>query len=188
MRVLSVLFLGAALLMGCEKKPASLTLEPREFLPLDKKGKTVQLKAQTKDDRGIFLATVVPAYSSGDATVASVDDKGLITATGSGKTQITGTVGELTASVPVEVRIVGSVEVEPNTPQKMRMSRTMKVKITIKDDKGNVMPGEKFTLRTPGNCIDADPDGTITAQATGESTLVVQARDKEARVKFEVTD
>ncbi len=176
------------LLAACDKKPASLSLEPRTFLPLEKKGKTVQLKAQTKDEKGVFVATVTPVYRSGDDTVASVDDKGLITAVGSGKTDITATLDGLTAAVPVEVRVVGSVAFEPSTPQKLRMGKSMKVKVIIKDDKGNVLPNEKFLFKTAGYTVDPDPDGTISGVATGESELIAVAKDKEARLKFEVTD
>lgn len=181
--------LGAAATgLGCDKKPASLALEPREFLPLEKKGKTVVVKAQTKDDRNVFIAAVQPSWASKDESVATVDAQGTITATGTGATEIVATHEGLTAILPITVRIVGSVEVEPNAPQKLRMGKSIKVKVTVKDDKGQVMPAEKFQFKTVGYAVDADPDGTITAQATGETTLVVLAKDKEARVKFEVTE
>ncbi|MBI5494996.1 MAG: Ig-like domain-containing protein [Deltaproteobacteria bacterium] len=188
MRVLATLLLVLPLLAACDKKPASLSLEPRELLPFEKKGKTVQLKAQTKDDRGIFLATVTPAYESSDPSVASVDDKGVITAEGTGKADIKATFEGVSASVPVTVKIVGSVEIEPSEPQKLRMGKTMKVKVTVKDDRGNVLPGEKFVFKTSGYTIDPDPDGTIAGVAVGEATLIAISQNKEARLKFDVTE
>ncbi|MEW5854273.1 MAG: Ig-like domain-containing protein [Myxococcota bacterium] len=175
-------------LLACQKQPASLVIEPNKFLPLERKGKTVQLKAQTKDDRNIFIATVQPEWSSSDPSVATVGPDGLVTAQGTGKTVITGKTQGVEGSVEVDVRIVGAVEVEPKEPQKLKLGKTMKFKAVVKDDRGNVMPNEKILWRAAGYAIDVDQDGLVTAQALGESTLVAQAKDKETRVPFVVVD
>jgi hypothetical protein len=62
------------------------------------------------------------------------------------------------------------------------------MKVVVKDDRGRPLADEKVLFRNVGDAIGVDPDGTVTAQATGESTLVVRAKDKEARVLFTVVD
>lgn len=175
-------------LLGCQAKPAALVIEPAQFLPLERKGKTVQLKAQTKDSRNIFIAVVQPQWKSSDPGVATVGPDGLVTAVGTGTATITGEFEGVSATVPVEVRVVGTVEVEPKEPQKMKLGKTLKVNSIVKDDRGRVLAGEKVMFKNIGDAIGVDPDGTVTAQALGEAVLVVRAKDKEARVSFTVVD
>lgn len=174
--------------VGCQKKAASLSLEPKEFLPMERKGKTVQLKAQTKDDRNIFVATVQPTWTSKDPSVASVDAEGIITAVSTGQTEVVGSFEGLSAAVPVTVRIVGSVELTPAGPHKLRMGRSLKLVAVVKDDHGTVMEGERVIFKTIGYAVDVEQDGTVTGQALGETQVVAVAKGQEARVRFDVTD
>jgi len=179
---------SVVILAACEKKPVAMTIEPTALLPFERKGKTAQLKAQLKDDRGIFVATAKPSWESSDPSVATVDDTGLITAAGTGKANITGTQDGISASVPVDVKIVGTVEITPKDPQKLRMRKDLKLTVVVKDDRGNVLAGEKIRFKTAGYAIDVDPEGLVHAQAVGESSVIAQAGDKEARLLFTVTD
>lgn len=188
MRILKSLAATALLVAACEQKPATLTLEPATILPLDKKGKTVQLKGQLKDEKGKFISVAKAAWSSSDDSVATVADTGLITAQGSGSAVITAAQEGVTATMPVTVRIIGSLEIEPAGPIKMKMRKDSTIKVTVKDDRGNVMPEEKFLFKNSGYCVEADPPGNIHAQATGECTVIALAGGKEARVSFVVTE
>lgn len=183
-----VLVSVVTIIAACDKKPATMSIEPATLLPFEKKGKTAQLKAQLKDDRGIFVATAHPHWESSDVSVATVSEDGLITAMGTGKTTITGTEQGISASLPVDVKLVGSVEITPNTPQKLKMGKDTKISVVVKDDRGNVLPGEKVRFKTVGYAVDVDPEGLVHGQAVGETTVVAVAQDKEARVVFTVTD
>jgi hypothetical protein len=174
--------------VACAKQPAMLSVEPASILPMERKGKSVKLKAQTKDDRGIFIATVQPEWVSSDPGVAVVAVDGTVTSVSSGKATVTGTFANVSSGIAVEVRLVGSLELSPNTPQKLRMGKNMKVKATVKDDHGQELPAEKVVFRTSGHAIGVEQDGTVTGQAVGDSVLVAGAKDKEARLSFAVDE
>ncbi len=78
-------------------------------------GQTVQLTATPKDAGGNPLAGRSVAWSSGNATVATVSGSGLVTARAAGSTTITATSeGQSgTASLTVSVVPVASVTVSP---------------------------------------------------------------------------
>lgn len=181
-------WMGLLLVAACEKEPASLNVEPKEFPVLEKKAKTIQLKAQTKDDRGIFIATVQPLWTSSDESVATVDMNGQISAVGTGHAEIKGVFKNVQATIPVDVKIIGSVELEPSAPQKIKMGKSFKTTVTVKDDKGRVLTGEKVLYRTGGYCVDVEADGTVVGQAVGECTVIAYVKDKDGRVKVEVVE
>ncbi len=75
---------------------------------------TVQLRAEVRDQNGKVMAVAGTAWSSSDASVATVDGAGLVTAAGNGTTTITATVGGASGSASVKVmQSARSVTVSP---------------------------------------------------------------------------
>ncbi|MBI5497866.1 MAG: Ig-like domain-containing protein [Deltaproteobacteria bacterium] len=184
--------LAAALVLactavGCTRPPAELAIDPAQLLTMDKKGKTAQLKVQTRDERHVFQEWVQAAWSSDDESVARVSDGGLVEATGSGKTNINATYNGLKASIPVTVRIVGSVAVDPPGPIKMKLYKKMQFKATVKNDKGQPLADENVRWTRTTVEVDVDQQGNVSAEATGDTELIAKAKDKEGRVKIVVT-
>lgn len=175
-----------ALALACTRPPAELAFEPNQLLTLDRKGKTVQLKVQTRDERHVFQEWVVASFSSDDERVATVNDSGMVEATGSGKTAINATYNGLKASIPVTVRIVDKVVLDPPGPVKMKVFTTMQFKATVLNDKGQPLPDEKVQWTRTTVEVDVDQKGLVSAEATGTTELIAKTREKEGRVKITV--
>lgn len=179
----AVLLLGLA--AACTHEPAELALEPAQLPTLDKKGRTQQLKVQTRDERHVFQEWVKATWSSDDESVVKVSDGGLVEAVGSGEAKVTATYNGLSVSVPVKVRILGSVVLDPPGPIKMKLYKKMQFKATVKDDRGHPLEEPVRWNRTTVE-VDVDQQGNVSAEATGTTEVFVRARDKEGRVKIEV--
>ena len=68
-------------------------------------GATVQLRAEVRDQNGRVMAGATVTWTSGDASVATVDVSGLATAVGSGTARITATAGSASATAVVTVAV-----------------------------------------------------------------------------------
>lgn len=183
------LSLMAAVLVvaACSRPPAELWIEPQVPLALDKKGKTVTLKVQTRDERHVFQEWVQPEWTSSDEEVAKVAHGGVVEAVGTGKAEVTATYQGLKASVPIKVRIIGSVEVTPPGPQKIKIYKTLQFTGVVKDDRGRPLPDEPIRWTRTTLEVDVDQTGKVSAEATGTTELIAKAKDKETRVRLEVT-
>ncbi len=109
-----------------------------------------------------LTATVLPAeatgweleWSSGDETVATVDENGFVTAVGEGETVITAAIGEISASCTI-------------TSEKYNTAPTV-VSGTVTRDK--IKSGEEVTLDVAAMFTDAQGDGLTYTAAVCEAT------------------
>ena len=185
--VLCLLALGA-----CEeRKPAKLHMDPSGPFKLAAAGAATEVKVAARDDMNRpWTKPLEVSYASSDEGVAKVAPDGTVTATGSGDAVITATAAGLETKADVSVRIVGSVEIEPGAPAKwsLRKGGQHKLKVVVKDDKGNVMdPQPTVAFSTSNWCIDIDPDGTFRPVSLGECAAIATVAGKSAQHKVVVT-
>ena len=83
-------------------RPTVVWVAP-ELTRLSALGATVQLRAQVRDQRARLMTDVSISWSSDDASVASVDGSGLVTAIADGAATITGTAGSASGRATVVV-------------------------------------------------------------------------------------
>jgi hypothetical protein len=96
-------FVVALCACGTEPRiPTNITLNTTS-LSFDALGQTQQLTASVIDQRGDPLDDATVTWSSGAAAVAMVSSTGLVTAQGSGSTQVTATAGSAAALAQVSV-------------------------------------------------------------------------------------
>ena len=104
-----VLTLAAALSCGGDEtippdppEPARVTVSPSslEFAALRD---TARLSAQVEDQYGDLMADAAVTWASSDASVASVDASGLVTAAGNGAVTITATAGSASGTAEITV-------------------------------------------------------------------------------------
>ena len=124
MRVPRILFYGTALtsvgvwVVGCgdaatdpiePSRPTAVTVAAASvrLVSLDA---TVQLAAVVHDQYGQVLADARVAWSSADASVASVDAAGLVTAMGDGTAEIAAAVGSASGTVTVTVNVSAATD------------------------------------------------------------------------------
>ena len=77
-------------------------------------GETVRLTAEVRDQHGQVMAEAVVAWASSNASIASVDASGLLTAVANGSATITATSGSVSGTAAVTVtQAVSAVAVSP---------------------------------------------------------------------------
>lgn len=187
--VAAVVAVGA-LTFGCaEQLPERLALDPAGPFKMEKKGEkeTTKVAAFLKNKRPYVKA--VPAdWQSNDTSVATVAD-GVITATGSGKTQITVTAWGLTTTADVNVTIVGSVEVVNDVPKPFKLkAKPHQLKVTVKDDKGNVIEKPLVRYKATNYCVEVSDDGVLLPLADGDCDVVIECADKSTKIKIETRE
>jgi hypothetical protein len=186
----AVAALAVVTLAACaEKQPDRLALDPSGPFKFDKKGQTEEVKIMAFTGKQPFVAPVPVTYASSDTTVATVDDKGVITCTGSGKATITASAWSLTTTAEVSATVVGSIEVKQDAPKPMKLnSKGHQLTVVVKDDKGNVIEKPKVMYRATDYCVEVSDDGFLKPLTDGECDVVVSAADQSARIKLEVRE
>ena len=84
------------------QEAATVTVSP-ETMAFTAIGQTMQFSAEAADANGNYVEAASTSWSTDNEAVATVDDAGLVTATGGGTATITATVGSASAGAAVEV-------------------------------------------------------------------------------------
>jgi hypothetical protein len=190
MRTLLATVAAASFTFACaEQMPERLALDPSGPFKMDKKGEkeTTKVAAFMKNKRPYVKA--VPAdWQSNDTSVATIEN-GVITATGSGKTTVTATAWGLTTSADVEVVIVGSVEVVNDVPKPFKLkAKPHPLKVTVKDDKGNVIAKPLVRYKASNYCVEVSDDGVLSPLADGDCDVIIESADKSTKIKIETRE
>lgn len=182
--------LAAALASSCEApQPDRLALDPSGPLHFEKRGAREEFKVAAFRGPRPFVKAVPATWTTSNPDVVSVDDKGIITSTGSGRAVVTASAWGLSAHADVSVSIVGSVEVMNSLPQPLKLSgKGARLDVIVKDDKGNVIERPKLAYRATDYCVEVDDEGFVAPLADGDCDVVVSAADKSARVKLSVRE
>ena len=152
---------------------ATLALSPGVIDTLFSRGLTVQLIVQAKDGGGNVISNPALSFSSGSATIATVSQTGLITAQGTGKTNITVASGSVSKSVEVVVRRkVASITVTPAT-RTLSPNQTQVLTVVALDALSNPITGAPTPTFGSSNTAVATVDGvgTVTAVDVGTATI-----------------
>ena len=156
---------------------ATLALSPGVIDTLFSRGLTVQLSVQAKDGGGNVISNPALSFSSGSQTIATVSQTGLITAQGTGKTNITVASGSVSKSVEVVVRRkVASITVTPAT-RTLSVNQTQVLTVRALDALGNEITGGAAPTFGSNNTAMATVDGvgTVTAVSVGSATITATA-------------
>lgn len=162
---------GAFLLTACgEPKLIGVTL-PETPLVLATGETATAETSYTYDGETPENAQPEVVYTSGDATIATVDENGVITGVAEGETTITATVGELSASRTVSVIIpVDSLTAEDISLHLADGAAPLTYVVTPEHFTGNL------TFASANNAIvTVDANGQITPVAAGDTNVTVTA-------------
>ena len=83
-------------------RPAAVTVSPATAT-LEALGATTRLSAQVRDQNGQVMTGMSVTWATGDASVATVDATGLVTAVGSGMATVTATAGRGPPALPISL-------------------------------------------------------------------------------------
>jgi len=151
-------------------------------------GGTQQITATPRDAQGNALARPV-TWQTGNASVATVTQAGLITAVGPGSTTVTATsegkVG--TVTVTVTAPPVGSVAVAPLTAS-LIVAATTTLVATVRDVSGAVMSNAQVSWSSdkPGTA-SVTQGGVVTGLVPGTAKITATAGGKNGMATIDVT-
>ena len=141
-------------------------------------GTTQQLAAILKDANGNVLTGQSIAWSTSDATKATVSQSGLVTAVAVGSATIIATSGGKTGTAAITVAVipVASVTVAPATGA-LVVGGTLTLTATAFDANGNALPGQTWSWTTTNSSIVSGTfiGNVLTATGVGVGTATITA-------------
>ena len=141
---------------------------------------TLQLTAVPKDAQGGTLTGRTVAWSSSDATRATVSSTGLVTGVTPGTVTITASAeGKSgTASITVKAKPVASVIVSP-AQTSVEVGGTRQLTAQVTDDQGNVLTGRPVTYATDNPAVaTVSNSGLVTGVALGAAKITATSEGK----------
>ena len=157
-------------------RPTTVTVNPATA-QLVSLGATTQLSAEVRDQNGNAMAGTTVTWSGSDATVATVDASGLVTAVDNGVATVTATAGSVsgTAAVTVE-QVPAEVTAEPAAHTLVAFGDTIRLSAEALDANGNVVATAEFAWSSGDTTIaTVDASGLVTAAANGVATVTATA-------------
>jgi uncharacterized protein YjdB len=150
---------------------------------------TLQLAAVAKDASGTVLAGRTVAWTTSDATKATVSSTGLVTGVAPGTITVTASAeGKSgTAAITVKPKPVGAVIVSP-AQVSIEAGQTRQLTTQVTDDQGNVLSGRPVTFTTENASIaTVTTAGVVTAVAPGATKIVATSEGKTGSADITVT-
>ncbi len=167
-------------------RPASVTVSPAA-IELTALGATVQLSAEVRDQNGNVMAGAAATWASGDASVATVDRSGLVTAAANGTATITATAGSVSGSATATVaQQVSSVEVTPATGS-LLPGITLRLMAEARDANAHVVDRAEFAWASSDTTVAiVDATGLVTGAAEGDVEVSARSSGVVGRAQLEV--
>ena len=138
---------------------------------------TARFTAEVRDQNGQVMAGAAVAWASSDASVASVDASGLVTAAANGGATITATAGSVsgTAAVTVE-QVVSAVAVSPATDTLVAFGDTVRLVAEATDANGHGVTDSEFSWSSSDTLVArVDDSGLVESLAEGEAVVTATA-------------
>lgn len=138
-------------------------------------GSTTQLTATLKDASGLTLTGRVVAWSSSQATIATVSPTGLVTGVAAGTATITAMSEGRTGSATITVTGVRTVAVTP-TSATINVLGTVSLTATVRDPSGAIIPNAQVTWSTSNALVaGVSSNGTVSGLLPGTVTITAKS-------------
>ncbi len=139
---------------------------------------TTQATATLRDINGTVMTGLPIAWSSTSTAVATVSNTGLVTAVGSGTTQITVTSGTVTGTLAVTVPPVNTVNVGLPNPTR-QPGQTTQATVQLLDASNNPATNRVVVWSSSNTAVaTVSASGLVTAVASGTSQITVTSEGK----------
>ena len=155
-------------------RPTTVQVSPASAV-LVALGDTVRLAATVLDQNGQTMAGASVSWSSGDASVATVDGSGLLTSAGNGGAVITAVSGEAAGSAAVTVaQRVAQVRVSPDSVTLVALGDMVRLDAEAVDANGHAVASAEFAWSS-GDTLVAVVDGSGRVTSAGAGTVEITA-------------
>ena len=153
-------------------------------------GETVRFTGEVRDQNGQVLSGATVAWASSDASVASVDASGLVTAVANGTATITATAGSAAGTGRVTVaQAARAVAVSPAAVELTALGDTVRLTAEALDANGHPLAGAVFEWVSSDDAVAAvDTSGLVRAVREGMATITATVGDARSTADIEVTN
>ena len=176
---------------------ASITVSPVAMASIDVSphdnnvvvGQSTQLTAVLRDGTGTLLADRLIAWSSSDASVATVTSQGVVTAVAPGSATITASVDAMSASanVVVTARPASAVILSPEHVT-IFSGQALQLSALVTDDRGQLLPGRPISFASSNPQIaTVSSTGVVTGIAGGIVTITATSESASGSATITVT-
>jgi uncharacterized protein YjdB len=185
---------ASALIAGCEAKVASIEVAPAK-LSFSAAGEGKTLVVTLKDDEGNPIEEARPiAWSSADAKIARVDDKGNVKAAGTGTTTITASVEEQSAKATVDVVILKQIQLQSIALVLVAGTSSEPITMNFMNERGEPLtpdfekrPAWKPVWKSGDAAVaTVNEAGVITAVAAGTTLITATVGDLKSELTLTV--
>jgi serine/threonine protein kinase/uncharacterized protein YjdB len=154
--------------------------------PIIEIGEDVQLRVS--ESSGASLTGVRISWKSEDPSVATVDDRGVVTGRAAGLAKITATGGAAFGRVAVQVRParVNTLAITPRNPEVVT-DHELELRVAVLDARGNSMIGQPIVWTSSDVRVCAvSQQGRAIGTAEGSATITASCGDVSATVQVRV--
>ena len=152
--------------------PTTVTVSPGSAA-LSAIGATTRLTAEVRDQNGQVMAGAAVAWTTSDASVASVDASGLVTAAANGNATITATAGSASGTAAVTVaQAISAVSVSPGADTLVAFGDTVRLTAEATDANGHAVEGSEFFWSSSDTLVArVDDVGLVESLAEGQAVV-----------------
>ncbi len=177
-RTLRVAAFGA-LAVGCSAKPAAIDVSPRS-VKIYGLERNQRLTGALMDRKGQPIPGALQ-WSSSRTAVVTVDGAGKLQSKGEGHAVVTASFQKLSASVPVEVIDVKTIELAPATAHLVGPAgTTIALSAVVKNSKDRPASRPVSWRSLTPRVAKVSPDGLVTSVAPGTAAIIARVGDIEA--------
>jgi uncharacterized protein YjdB len=174
-------------IFGCIRDFRAIRIDPNgnESRPLTRQGETLRFTAGGVDADGFRVLIENATWSSSNERVFVVDQRGVVTAIGSGRAELRVSYKQFADMVPVVVKIIHSIKLDPVDPQLLQVGQGLKFTAKVLNERGEVLRDYRVKWSVQGEAIAAD-DGMVVGMKRGDGLLIARLGAQQTSVKITV--
>lgn len=187
LRTLGILAAALMTAAACSRKAASIDISPKK-LKIYGLGRSQRLTARLLDKQGQPLESGAPSWTSSNAAIVAAEPGGRVIARGPGTATVTATYEEVTASVPVEIVDVSSIEIAPPALSLIGPAGTsIPLSYTVRNSTQQPVAIELSWISTNEQVATVSAQGAVTSVAPGTTTIVARVGDVQGASEVSVS-